>query len=148
MRITARRATCAVALLLGAGCQSPATQLEVTAHDEGQRLVVTGTTSLPDAAPILLGLQKTPLDPPIVEGIAIVRDHRFTATLKIPSTLPEGPCVLRVYFSPRVRTWTPTLKEAVGAHGEKLRGPLVHRDADGNNVLELFEQTWVGPPSV
>lgn len=144
-----RRALLACLLSLGvAGCERPATKLEFRARDEGRRLRVVGTTSLPDQAPLVIWLQKTPIDPPLVEGMALVQNQRFMATLLVPPTLAEGPYVVRVAISPRLRSWSPTVQEALGAHGEALEGPLVHKDAEGNHVLELTEQTWIGPPGV
>ena len=138
-----------VLLLLGlAGCQAPATQLNFQARDEGRRLVVKGATSLPDQAPLLIWLQKTPLDRPLIQGMAVVQSHHFEAVLLVPVTLAQGPYFVRVYFSPQVRTWTPQLQEQVGVHGEKLHGPLVHVGRSGDRVLELYEPTWIGKPSV
>lgn len=138
-----------LAALLVAGCaKSPETTLAFTSRTEGRRLVVEGRTSLPDEAPLLLELHKPPDMQALLEATAIVKEGRFTGVMVLPVTLPEGPYVVRVFFSPRARAWSPKVKEVVGPHGEHLRGPLVRQDPAGDKVLERIEPAWIGPAGV
>lgn len=141
------RAMGLVALLL-AGCAGNDTQLAFTAQMQGQRLVVEGTTSLPDEAPLLVELNKPPDLYPIVDATAIVKKGRFSAVLPLAPTIAEGPYAVRVFFSPRARAWSPRVKDAVGPHGERMRGPLVRQDSAGDKILERLEPVWIGPTGV
>lgn len=135
--------------LLLAGCaQGPQTTLAFSAHSEGRRLYVEGTTSLPDEAPLLVQLHKPPDMSPLTDATAVVKEHRFAAVLELPLTMAEGPYAVRVFFSPRARAWSPRVQEVVGPHGERLRGPNVRQDAAGDKVLERIEPVWIGPPGV
>lgn len=136
-------------VLLLAGCaKAPETKLEFKAHTEGQRLVVEGTTSLPDEAPLLVQLHKPPDMVPLLEATAIVEQGAFTAVMAVPPTMAEGPYAVRVYFSPLARAWSPKVREVVGPEGEHLRGPLVRQDPGGFKVLERLEPVWIGPTGV
>ncbi|HEY9856825.1 MAG TPA: hypothetical protein V6D05_13870 [Stenomitos sp.] len=137
----------AVALL--AGCsRAPDTTLTFEAQNEGRRLMVEGTTSLPDEAPLLVQLHKPPDMTPLMDATAIVKGGKFAAVLELPVTMAEGPYALRVFFSPRARAWSPQVQEVVGPHGERMRGPLVRQDAAGDKVLERIEPIWIGPTGV
>lgn len=137
------------ALLMVTACtHAPETTLAFTAHSEGRRLIVSGTTSLPDEAPLLLELHKPPDMQPLADATGIVKEGRFMGIVVLPVTLPEGPYAVRVVFSPRARAWSPKVREVVGPHGERLRGPFVRLDAAGDKVLERFEPVWIGPAGV
>lgn len=141
--------TLGLAALLLAGCAgAPDTRLEFKPRAEGQRLVVEGTTSLPDEAPLLVELNKPPDMYRVLDATAIVENGRFTVVMPVPPTLAEGPYAVRVFFSPRARAWSPKVQEVVGPHGERLRGPFVRQDAAGDKVLERFEPVWIGPTGV
>ncbi len=139
----------ALALALLSGCaREPETTLAFRAQTEGRRLVVEGTTSLPDEAPLLIQLHKPPDMAPLLESTAIVKAGTFTTAMPLPPTMAEGPYALRVFFSPRARAWSPRVQEVVGPEGEHLRGPLVRQDPEGYKVLERVEPVWIGPSGV
>lgn len=143
-----RRCFVVLAFLL-AGCQrTPISSLDFKAADVGHRLVVQGTTSLPDEAPILVTLYKPPDERALLQGTAVARAHRFGIVLPFSPTVAAGPYALKVTFSPRVKSWSPSVVAAVGPHGEKLHGPDVHQDPDGNRVIEKVQPVWIGPAGV
>ncbi len=134
-----------LALLLLTACSSPAFKLAAQATQKGKNIEVNGTSNLPDKAIILVSL----LDPNkpadmnrnvITQEFGLVKTGKFTATLKPLQTVAAGKYQLRLRFSPNASdSDQQKVTEVVGPKGEKLTGPQVISDENGNMLLSTQE---------
>lgn len=123
-----------------AGCKEklPESRLDATVNVlSDQRVQVDGATTLPDGANILVTLRQPGSKQPIVQGLPVVKEHRFS-TLLSPgdANVASGTYEVYVMFSPEAFAWSEEVLPAVGQKGEKLVGPQVRQKENGLRILE------------
>jgi hypothetical protein len=124
-----------------AACSPPETKLELlTEVGAGDRVTVSGDTGLPDGAQLNVNLTRPGQSDPVVVGLPVVKDGKYTVTLDPKADLPAGDYGVRVEFSPRAFAWSNAVRPAVGENGEKLGGPYVVSEADGVRILRREAQ--------
>lgn len=127
-----------VAAALLAACSPPETQLDVKSQVlSGDRVEVSGETSLPDGAQLNVSLRQPNLADPVVVGLPVVKGGRFAVTLDPQADLKAGDYQVLVEFSPKAFAWSKDVLPAVGSNGEKLGGPHVHDSGEGWKMLKL-----------
>lgn len=112
----------------------PSVMLTVEARTEGDVLLVSGQTDLPDGARIHVAAWHDELLPLGVYSTATVADGRYGAQVEL-ERWPRGSVHVFVSFGVDERQ-PPSVIERFGRNGERLQGPAVHEDSDGFRTLQ------------
>lgn len=129
---------CLLIAILG-GCYK-ATELTLDSKPKGEWIEISGKSTLPDGAQLLVGIYRPEMGDPIAQSLPIVKKGKFQGKLR-SGQLPRGRYRLIAEFSPRAFTWSNEVLPKVGKNGEHLHGPLVVKSEYGYRILQ--RQEWV-----
>jgi hypothetical protein len=151
--IPVRLAATAISAALLIACQSSASaphlQFSRLALDSvqrsGERIVVHGSTDLPDGASLLITLEAVDRQPPPrvslrAQGTPSVKAGQFEATFGpfVDPELSRPPHSVDVILSPAAQSQT--IRDLVGRNGEYLTGPQSRKTDLGFTVLETTQR--------
>jgi PBP1b-binding outer membrane lipoprotein LpoB len=112
---------------------------------EDGRIIVRGTTNLPDTTSLLISLENKELGFGAQDKPIVLNGYFSTAPLGKKTGLPVGNYTVEIIM-PLPSTQSKTVQEIIGKQGQHLSGPLVKDTSWGGRIVEKTIKHVIGSP--